>query len=56
MDERSWELYRRSVVSEMPDCPLKQALVHAIEHKLEILVRSSSGDQPAVGIPAQNRR
>ena len=39
MDERSWELYRLSVVESMEDGPLKRALVESIQHKLKILTR-----------------
>lgn len=37
MDERTFELYRLSVVQSMPDSELKSALIQAIEHKLNIL-------------------
>lgn len=34
MNERQWELYRLSVVEEMPDCPHKKAIIDGIRHKL----------------------
>jgi hypothetical protein len=37
MDERTFELYRLSVVQAMPDSKLKTALIQAIRHKLNVL-------------------
>ncbi len=49
MDERSWELYRLSVVQEMPDCCRKQAILTAIQHKLDLLSKLE-GDPPAISV------
>ena len=37
MNERQYELYRLSQVEQMPDSPLKDALMQAIRHKLTML-------------------
>jgi hypothetical protein len=37
MDERTFELYRLSVVESMPDSDLKSARMQAIKHKLKML-------------------
>jgi hypothetical protein len=46
MDERGWELYRLSVLQLMSDCPLKEALIRAAEHKLEILAQQEDARPP----------
>jgi hypothetical protein len=37
MDERTFELYRLSVVLALPDSELKSAIMGAIRHKLHVL-------------------
>ncbi len=40
MTERDWELYRLSVVEQLPEGPYKDAVIGGIKHKLSLL------DQP----------
>jgi hypothetical protein len=42
MTERQWELYRLSVVEQMPDSPYKKAVIDAIKHKLMTLDRQEA--------------
>jgi hypothetical protein len=37
MTERDWELYRLSVVKQLPEGPYKDAIVAGINHKLYVL-------------------
>jgi hypothetical protein len=37
MTERDWELYRLSVVQQLPAGPYKDAIIGGIEHKLTLL-------------------
>jgi hypothetical protein len=39
MNERQWELYRQSVVEALPESPLKNATLAAIQHRLDGLDR-----------------
>jgi hypothetical protein len=43
MTERQWELYRRSVVDQIPESSYKSAVIAAIAHKLMILSRHDTG-------------
>jgi hypothetical protein len=49
MNERQWELYRLSVVEQMPDSPYKQAVIDAINHKLMMLDRQEAARLPNPG-------
>lgn len=37
MTERDWELYRLSVVEQLPEGPYKDAVIAGIKHKLHML-------------------
>ncbi len=37
MTERDWELYRLSVVEQLPEGPYKDAIIGGIKHKLTLL-------------------
>jgi hypothetical protein len=37
MTERDWELYRLSVVEQLPEGPYKDATIAGIRHKLQLL-------------------
>jgi len=43
MTERQWELYRLSIVEQMPESPYKKAVINAIKHKLRTVeIREST--------------
>jgi hypothetical protein len=42
MTERQWELYRLSVVEQMPESAYKKAVIDAIQHRLKMLEMQES--------------
>jgi hypothetical protein len=49
MTERDWELYRLSVVEQMPESLYRDAIIAGISHKLFLLDRlASSGDPDGI--------
>jgi hypothetical protein len=51
MNERQWELYRRSRVEQMPDSDYKTAVLAGIAYKLMMLDRSEAFSRHQPGRP-----
>jgi hypothetical protein len=49
MTERDWELYRLSVVEQLPEGPYRDAIIGGIKHKLILLGQQELRPAPGPG-------
>jgi hypothetical protein len=56
MTERQFELYRLSVVENMPDSPYKRAVIEGIQHKLKTIEMEETSHENVIPAELKSRK